>query len=103
MQVKAVKRGQVLRVKLSGELDHHNAKRLAEQLDTMLYDREITKLQLDLKDLSFMDSSGIGVLLGRYKKLSGRGGSVSVMNENAAIQRIFQLSGLYRVIGRMSS
>ena len=98
MQLIAARKGQILHIELKGELDHHSARNFAEQLDALLLEKEIKILELDLKKLAFMDSSGIGVILGRYKKISARGGRMRVVNENKAINKIFQISGLYQLI-----
>lgn len=101
MQLKTYKEGQILKVKVFGELDHHSAKSFAEKLDALITRESIRILELDLKNLTFMDSSGIGVILGRYKKLMARGGKLYVSNENKIIKKIFSLSGLYQVIERI--
>lgn len=59
----------------------------------------ITHLVLDLENLTFMDSSGIGMLLGRLRALQARGGSLSVMHMQPPVEKLFRLSGLDRVIG----
>lgn len=86
-------------VALSGELDHCNAPKVRRQLDNLLEDEEILHLCLDLKELSFMDSSGIGVLLGRLRLLEQRGGTLSVKNMSPTVAKLFYLTGLQRVIG----
>ena len=101
MQLKATKDGNILKVKITGELDHHTAKDFARQLDALIVKENIRYLELDLKGLTFMDSSGIGVILGRYKKLLARGGKLYVTNENKVIKKIFNLSGLYQIIERI--
>jgi len=86
-------------VALSGELDHCNAPKVRRQLDDLLEDGDVLHLCLDLKDLTFMDSSGIGVLLGRLRLLQQRGGSLSVRNMSEPVAKLFYLTGLQRVIG----
>jgi stage II sporulation protein AA (anti-sigma F factor antagonist) len=81
-----------------GELDHHSALELREELDALIRDEQIQKLVFDMRDLTFMDSSGIGVLIGRYRILSRRGGSVSVCNMSPQVDKLFTLSGLHRII-----
>ena len=99
MQIRAAKKGRLLQVKLMGELDHHSAPRFAEQMDAMIeHGADIRILQLDLGELTFMDSSGIGVLMGRYKRMAQLGGSLQVRNESRNIERIMRLTGLYQVI-----
>ena len=87
-----------LTVALSGELDHFSAMSVRRDLDELLSDQVVRHLMLDMSDLKFMDSSGIGVILGRYRILAARGGSVWVRNMNPQINRIFQLSGMGQVI-----
>ena len=58
----------------------------------------IRNLIIDMKKLKFMDSSGLGVLLGRYKIISRRGGELGVVGINTQIDRIFVVSGLYKII-----
>jgi len=86
-------------VVLAGELDHYTASQIRTQLDDILQDPRITHLVLDLENLTFMDSSGIGVLLGRLRTLQLRGGRLSVQNMQPPIAKLFQLSGMQRVIG----
>lgn len=86
---------------LIGELDHYSAEGIRAQLDALIADPRVKRLVLDLSNLSFMDSSGIGVMLGRYRTLSRRGGTMAVRGELVpAIERIFQMSGLYQIIER---
>ena len=87
-----------LTVALHGELDHFSAMGIRRELDDLLSDPAIRHLMLDMTDLKFMDSSGIGVILGRYRILAARGGSVWVRNMNPQINRIFQLSGMGQII-----
>jgi len=53
---------------------------------------------LSLKDLQFMDSSGLGVILGRYKLIKSRGGRMVVCDTHANVKRLFELSGLFKII-----
>ncbi len=89
-----------LTVRLKGELDHHSAEQVRRDLDALLADERITHLVLDLDGLTFMDSSGIGVLIGRYRTLARRQGTLAVRNMSANVARIFQLSGLHQIIQR---
>ncbi len=98
MELNAQKRGARLSVQLSGELDHHSAEQTRIMLDTLLKDVTIQELVLDLSGMSFMDSAGLGVVLGRFRKLSMRGGKLVVKGMNASIDRIFRMSGLYAIV-----
>ena len=74
MQLEKNRRGRELRVVLSGELDHHNAAIIREEVDREL-DGSVKLLTLDMSGITFMDSSGIGVVLGRYRRMSESGGN----------------------------
>lgn len=90
--------GQRVTVVIAGELDHCAAPQIRRMLDEVLADENITHLTLDLENLTFMDSSGIGVLLGRLRTLQSRGGSLGVKNMQPPVEKLFRLSGLQRVI-----
>ncbi len=100
MELNAQKRGPRLFVQLSGELDHHSAEQTRIMLDTLLKDVSVSELVLDLSGMSFMDSAGLGVILGRFRKLSMRGGKLVVKGMSASVDRIFQMSGLYAIVER---
>ena len=100
MKTTAKRRGGVTVVRLIGELDHAAAPKLAKELDQYLNNAEIKDLRLDLKDLTMMDSSGIGVLMGRYKRMKAKGGVVSVCHMNKSIEKVMQLSGLFQILKR---
>lgn len=85
-------------VHMIGELDHHSAEEVRNKIDSSIERGNYTKLILDFSDVTFMDSSGIGVVIGRYKKLSIRRGMVCVTNVNESVKRIFELSGMFKII-----
>ena len=93
---------QTLTVRLADELDHSAALRLRGELDALLQDGTIRHLVLDLQKLRFMDSSGIGLIIGRYKLMARRGGSVAVKNADRQMDRIFEMAGLYQLVERMA-
>jgi stage II sporulation protein AA (anti-sigma F factor antagonist) len=86
---------------LYGELDHHSAELVKAQLDDVIAKYRNVNLILDLKNLSFMDSSGLGVLLGRYKLLKSRGRGLYVRNVGQQIEKVFNVSGIYRIIPKI--
>lgn len=100
MELKGTRKGSVLTIQLNGELDHHSAEIIRSNIDAVLRDAGIRELVLDLKNVSFMDSSGLGVVLGRYRVMSLRGGTVKVANVSAGIDRIFKMSGIYSLVQR---
>ena len=99
--MKTQKRRGMLIVYPQGELDHHSAQDMREELDALLSDEQIRTLIFDMRDLTFTDSSGIGVLIGRYKILSRRGGCVQVRNMSEQVDKLFTLSGLHRIIEKI--
>ena len=100
MEIKAVRRGPRIIVRLSGELDHHSAADVRGALDAVLRDVTVREMQLDMTDVTFMDSAGLGVVLGRYRTLAARGGRLIVWGVRTPIDRIFRMSGLYALVER---
>ena len=100
MEIKAVRRGPRIIVRLSGELDHHSAADVRGALDSVLRDVTVREMQLDMTDVTFMDSAGLGVVLGRYRTLAARGGRLIVSGVRTPIDRIFRMSGLYALVER---
>ena len=99
--LRGMRDGERLLVGLDGELDHYCAQSVRRELDGMLRDPTVHQLILDFSGLTFMDSSGIGVILGRYRVLRERGGSVAVIHMNDHVSRIFHMSGMDRVIHQL--
>ena len=88
----------VLCIRLSGELDHHSADELRNQAVQAIEKNEIRHIILNLEQLSFMDSSGLGVILGRYKQIKQLHGEMVVCAISPPIQRLFDMSGLFKII-----
>jgi stage II sporulation protein AA (anti-sigma F factor antagonist) len=86
---------------LYGELDHHSSEKVKSELDDIIRKYRDANLILDLKNLSFMDSSGLGVLLGRYKKLKAIGSTMYIKNANRQIEKVFDVSGIYKIIKKI--
>ena len=93
-----VRRKDVLLVRLTGELDQCSASGIRRDLDQLLQDFRVRHLVIDLKDMPFMDSSGLGVILGRYRMMQVRGGTVSLMHLSPQVKRVYDLSGMARII-----
>ena len=90
-----------LTLHLSGELDHHGARGAMNTIEGLLAKYMPRDAVLDLSELTFMDSSGIGVVLGRYRLLRDRGGHVAIVGMNPHIARLFHMSGLDRIIRQL--
>ena len=99
--LQSIRDGNSVIVRLAGELDHCCAQSVRRELDGLISDHSIRWLILDFSRLQFMDSSGIGVILGRYRQMRDRGGQVGVVNMNPHIARIFRMSGMDRVIRQL--
>jgi stage II sporulation protein AA (anti-sigma F factor antagonist) len=82
---------------LCGELDHHSVRSIREEIDTAIIEQQPRRLELDFGQVTFMDSSGIGLILGRCKIMGGIGGKVVVRNPPPHIRRIMRLSGVERL------
>ncbi len=92
------RKGDILIVNFNGELDHHHADKVRKSLDKQLMDTSIRHLILNLRNLHFMDSSGIGVFIGRYKTINKRGGQLCITDINPQLNRILEVSGLYQIL-----
>ena len=91
-------RGQILIIHLPRELDHHNCRNLRYETDLLLSENYINKVIFDFSRTEFMDSSGIGVLLNRYKQMAGSGGEVAICGAGSQVRRILTMGGVYRLI-----
>jgi stage II sporulation protein AA (anti-sigma F factor antagonist) len=98
LQIDVEYKRQALIVRLSGELDHHSAQTVKATLEEAIERGRVHHIVLSLKDLSFMDSSGLGVILGRYKQIANRGGKMVVCDVNKAVYRLFELSGMFKIV-----
>jgi len=88
----------VLIVRVEGELDMHVADEFRHTVDDALDSCGAKHMLLNLKGVTFIDSSGLGVILGRYKKISALGGKMNAANVRPQVARIFECSGLLRII-----
>lgn len=84
----------ILRALINGDVDHHTAYELRETIDNYikLYTPEV--LKLDFSEVQFMDSSGIGLIMGRFKLIKSLGGDLKVINVPKNLDRMIRLSGL---------
>jgi len=89
---------QVLFVNLSGELDHHTSDQLRNRLNAVMGESQVKHIIFNLKHLEFMDSSGIGIILGRYNHIKTINGSVMVIGMKPLVKKVFELSGLSHII-----
>lgn len=85
-------------VALSGEIDHHVAAKLRKDIDAEIAMCGTRDLILDFRDVGFMDSSGIGMVLGRYKRVHGAGGKVIIRNAGRLVKQILDMSGVFTLM-----
>ena len=90
--------GDALIIRLSGEIDHHIAPMLRKDIDDEMKLYGMVHLIFDFSRVSFMDSSGIGMVLGRYKKAVAAGGSVKIRNASRLVKQILDMSGVFSLI-----
>ncbi len=90
--------GQTLVIHLPKELDHHNCRNLKYETDLLLSENYISKVVFDFSRTEFMDSSGIGILLNRYKQMAGSGGTVTSYGVNAQEGRVLAIGGIGRLM-----
>ncbi len=98
MQIQLQMKGRTLVAKLTGDLDHHSAKTVKDMLESAIVNQSAQNLVFDFSGLSFMDSSGIGVILGRYKFIHSMGGQVTIASKNKTVNRLIAMSGIERLI-----
>lgn len=98
-----IRDGESVLVRLAGELDHCCCQQVRRELDALIAQPGVKTLILDFSALQFMDSSGIGVMLGRYRLMRDKGGAMAVIHMNPLVTRIFRMAGLDRVIRNMDA
>lgn len=94
MQLELNREGATLTAVLIGELDHHAAGDLRSRIDTAALSCRCKRLILDLGRLTFMDSSGIGLMMGRYRLVQSLGGQLTVVGASPRIREMIRLAGL---------
>ncbi|MDD6308915.1 MAG: anti-sigma factor antagonist [Clostridia bacterium] len=103
MEISCKRTGATLIVTLQGELDHHNAAYVREELDGRLFHAGTKNLVFDLSGLKFMDSSGLGILIGRYKAVSAMGGHTRIASPSKQADRLIRLAGIHKIISVWNS
>ena len=95
--VKFAEDGRSLTAKLSGEIDHHIAKGQRSEIDSMLFKVRPEVLVLDFSDVRFMDSSGIGLIIGRADVCEGIGCRVNITGLSPTLKKLVKLSGIEKI------
>lgn len=89
--------GGALVVKLYGEIDHHCVSEIRDDIDRQIAIRNINSLIVDLGGVEFMDSSGIGMIMGRYKNMVSRGGKMMLVRPQPQVDKVLELSGIKKL------
>lgn len=90
--------GEVLRFKLRGEIDHHSAAAIRCAMDEMIRAKRPRSLEIDMSAVDFMDSSGLGLIMGRYAVMKELGGETAVVDPSPRAEKIMTLAGLERIV-----
>ncbi len=89
-------------IKMPREVDHHGAVGIKESADRLILDDNVKNIVFDFENTTFMDSSGLGIIIGRYRKISCFGGKVYAVNTNERIKRILKGAGMASIIEILS-
>ena len=98
MEKTFVVRGTNLTIHMPKELDHHHAEEIKKEADHLLETRNIRSIIFDFEKTSFMDSSGIGLILGRYRWMQDLGGSVRITHISSGLEQLLVLSGIHKLV-----
>ena len=93
----------ILLIHMDGELDHHSAELVKKSTDEQIESNKIRDIVFNFKNVRFMDSSGVGFVMGRYKKIQEAGGRVAVIGTDQYINRILEMSGIYTIAAKQGT
>lgn len=97
MQVRIDKKSETLLAYLSGDIDHHTAKDIRETIDSEIDSMKPSLLILDFGEVTFMDSSGIGLVMGRFRKMQALNGEIQILNTPLYISKVMRISGIEKL------
>jgi len=89
--------GDTLSIRMNAELDHHLAEEMRQVIDEVIDKRGVCHILFDFEKVDFMDSAGIGLIMGRYKKIC-KTGDISIVGANEGVKRILLISGLHKIV-----
>ncbi len=98
MEIKYDEVDKQLTCQITEEIDHHTTEKIRRILDDEIERYMPRKIVFNFDKVSFMDSAGIGMILGRYKLMKMLGGTVELINVNSSVKKIFEMSGIHRII-----
>lgn len=97
MDSKYIREDKLLILEMTEEIDHHVAEKIRRKADDEITRYMPRKVVLDFNNVTFMDSAGIGMVLGRYKMINMLGGTLEMKNVNTSIRKIFEMSGITKI------
>ncbi len=92
------KKDNVLYLEITEEIDHHTTEKIRRVMDNEITRFMPRKIVFDFSNVSFMDSAGIGLLIGRYKLIKLLGGTAEIINANKIISKVLEMSGILKII-----
>ena len=98
MEVTYIPKHRLILVRVTGEIDHHSAESIRRVTEKEIRRTSAINIAFDIGSVTFMDSSGIGMIIGRYKTALSLGGSVIVFDANEQVMRLMDMSGLSRLV-----
>jgi stage II sporulation protein AA (anti-sigma F factor antagonist) len=91
-------KGKILIAKIDGDIDHHNCEIVRNKIDNAVINKNVSKILLDMSKVSFMDSSGIGLVMGRYKLVNKLSGQVVVVSKDNKVVKILKMSSVDKFV-----
>lgn len=85
-------------IRLSGEIDHHTCVEVREKIDREYQKKRAKNMLFDFENIQFMDSSGIGLLMTRYRNVAICGGSIALYNISPKVDKLLEISGIYKLM-----
>lgn len=97
-QIRYEMRGDSMIVHVGGEIDHHSAVAVRTGIDAEITEKRPSRVMLELSAVDFMDSSGLGLIMGRFALIKQYGGTLAVLDPSPAVLRIIKLAGMERMV-----
>ena len=88
----------VLVAKIQGDIDHHSARHIRDSIDSYIFEKKPNSVHLDLSLVEFMDSSGLGLILGRYNTACEIGAILKILSPSKGVKKVLELAGIERII-----
>ena len=102
-QVSYEERGEALVIYIGGEIDHHSAVNVRTQIDAKILEKRTARVLMELSAVEFMDSSGLGLIMGRLALVKKYGGELCLLDPSAAVMRMVKLAGMERMVTILKS